>query len=117
MDGPDLRIFAAIAALCLAAAQAAAQQAPLPLPAEVDASGPGKPKGEGNARNAAQQARKESDYRAALKKCDELQAAAARAACSAQAEKDYAGNDTVIQDQRPAPPTNPGGASPNKRVP
>ena len=73
MDGPDLRIFAAIAALCLAAAQAAAQQAPLPLPAEIDASGPGKPKGEGNARNAAQQARKESDYRAALKKCDDLQ--------------------------------------------
>jgi len=120
MDGPDIKKFAAIAALCLAAAQAAAQQAPLPLPAEIDASGPGQPKGEGNARNATQQARKEAGYRAAQKKCDELSAAAARTACAAQAEKDKASDDAATQDRRqdlPAPPAGPGSTSPGKSAP
>lgn len=88
MHGLDLKKLAAMAAICLAAAHATAQQQPLPLPAEIDASGPGKPKGEGNVRNAAQEARKEDARGTDLKKCDELQDAAAKSRCKAQAVDD-----------------------------
>lgn len=92
MTGPLLK-FAALAAGCLFAVQAGAQVA-LPLPAEIDATGSGhgsvrdEPAGGNSARKAAE-AKVESDYGLAMKRCDSLKDAG-KSACAARAEAERA---------------------------
>jgi len=115
MSGPELKKLIVLAATCLAAAQATAQQAPLPLPAEIDAT---KPKGEGNSSKAAEAARLEAIYRAALKKCDDLKGATERSACAAQAEADKArggaNSDASLPDKPVAPVIAPNDQPPTR---